>query len=209
MKTQRHRMYPGPDVLHSPQVWTQNPSRGLKSSNTHRYVTGITHYWTTHRQTTLTLEFSRGSSWINGRAEAAFVIPENNVISRHRLAQYVSDYVRTSLASKQAISLATKRIKASEPAISTWQTLQVARTKLESHSKGMWQESWNNGSKGSSFYRSHIPTANESQKVWGPTRKEQVLMTWVRCDQLRFNFNLFKQGKRPTSCVTSAKTGKM
>lgn len=62
----------------------------------------------------------------------------------------------------------------------------------------MWQERWNNASKASSFYRSHTPNVNERPKIWASTRKEQVLLTRVRCDQLRLNQNLFKQGKQPT-----------
>ena len=85
-----------------------------------------------------------------------------------------------------------------EEAISTWKTLQEVAMAVESHVRKLWQEEWNNASKGSRFYRSHTPNVNERPKTWGSTRKEQVLMTRVRCDQLRLNQNLFKKGKHPT-----------
>ncbi len=71
-------------------------------------------------------------------------------------------------------------------------------SRLESHGRRMWQERWINASKASSFYRSHTSNVNERSKIWASTRKEQVLLTRVRCDQLRLNQNLFKQGKHPT-----------
>ncbi len=214
--------------------------------------------------------FTDGAVGNDGRAAAAFVIPELNVVSRHRVANNTSpttcELVSISLAmkwieasvfkglveittdSREALNAicsttnffeptlvrciqrskskaeengtavvftwvkshsgnvgnewadreAKSALSNKEESISTWKTLQEAVTAVESYGRRKWQERWNNASKGSSFYRSHTPNINERPKIWGSTRKEQVLLTRVRCDQLRLNQNLFKQGKHPT-----------